>query len=266
MPFTEQNSKLVWTESIRQAEEVLQYWGLSDFPITETAKDMRTLSLHVLSGAGFGKFNSFKNSNEPPKPGHMFNYRISISLVLENILLILIVGPKILTSRYRPHAWARVGHAITDFKAYMQDMYMEEKNRLDSGKEGGDNIISSLVRASEAASVVSQNGSTLNSFQYSNVESNRLTETEVYGNIFVYNFAGHDTTATTLGWALYLLAAHPEVQDWMFEEINFYLPNVDFASESYDAVYPKLKRCSAVLVYTPRFPHKFLFCTQSAKF
>jgi cytochrome P450 len=39
-----------------------------------------------------------------------------------------------------------------------------------------------------------------------------LTEEEIYGNIFVYNFAGHDTTATTLNWALYLLAAFPEVK------------------------------------------------------
>lgn len=251
MPFTEQNSKLVWTESIRQAEEVLQYWGLSEFPITGTVKDMRTLSLHVLSGAGFGKFNSFKNSNEPPKPGHMLNYRDSLSLILENILLILIVGPKILTSRYRPQAWARVGHAIIDFKAYMQDMYMEERNRLDNGKAGADTIISSLVRASEAGTTSAEMASAPKSLQYPKAESNRLTETEVYGNIFVYNFAGHDTTATTLGWTLYLLAANPEVQDWMFEEINFYLPDVDSASDSYDAVYPKLKRCLAVLVCAP---------------
>lgn len=219
---------------------------------------MRTLSLHVLSGAGFGKFYSFHRSTEPPKPGHMFNYRDSLSLILENILLILIIGPKFLTSRYRPRVWARVGQAIVDFKAHMHDMYMDERNLLQGGKAGADNILSSLVRASEAGTTDPGNVSLQNLGQHPKAGSGLLTEAEVYGNIFVYNFAGHDTTAITLGWTLYLLAAHPEVQDWLFEEIHFYGVDLDSASESYDAVYPKLKRCLAVLVCPSSTPvHEF---------
>lgn len=248
MPFNERNSKLVWTESIRQAEEVLQHWVSSDSSITETAKDMRTLSLHVLSGAGFGKFYSFNSSTEPPKLGHMFNYRDSLSLILENILLIFIFGSNIFTSRYLPESWARIGQAIIDFKSYMRDMYKEEKHLLDSGKPGTGNIVACLVRASEAATTSLGNASTPKVLQHPKTGSKGLTESEVYGNIFVYNFAGHDTTAITLSWTLYLLAAHLEVQDWIFEEINLYIPDVDSASESYDAVFPKLKRCFAVLV------------------
>ena len=225
--------------------------------MTQAAKDMRTLSLHVLSGAGFGKFYSFRDSTDPPKAGHMFNYRDSLSLILENILLILIVGPKVLTSPYRPRFWDRIGHAIDDFKSYMQEMYQDEQNFLSCGKAGADNIISSLVRASEASTTGRGNSSPRRHLvEYSKAGSSLLTEAEVYGNIFVYNFAGHDTTAITFGWTLYLLAAHPEVQDWLFEEIQFYFRDLDSASESYDAVYPKLKRCLAVLVCYP--DHQFV--------
>ena len=227
---------------------------------------MRTLSLHVISGAGFGKFYSFHNSTEPPKPGHMFNYRDSLSLILDNILLILIIGPKFLTSRYRPRVWARVGQAIVDFKAHMQDMYVDEQNLLSCGKAGADNITSSLVRASEAGISSSGNTSKQNLIQHPKAGSYLLTEAEVYGNIFVYNFAGHDTTAITLGWTLFLLAAHPEVQDWLFEEIHFFFPDFDSAPESYDAVYPKLKRCLAVLVCHLRPLQPISSCTPSAKF
>lgn len=44
-----------------------------------------------------------------------------------------------------------------------------------------------------------------------------LTEDEVRGKIFGYNFAGHDTRAITVNWTLYLLATNPEVQDWVAE-------------------------------------------------
>lgn len=38
--------------------------------------------------------------------------------------------------------------------------------------------------------------------------------------VFVFNFAGHDTTAHTLTFATFFLAANPDVQDWVSEEIN----------------------------------------------
>lgn len=74
-PFNQQNSSLVWIEVLRQADEVLQFWKSLELPISRTAKDTRTLSLHVLSGAGFGKSYSFRKSAEPLKPGRLLNYK-----------------------------------------------------------------------------------------------------------------------------------------------------------------------------------------------
>ncbi|KAF7920214.1 uncharacterized protein EAE97_011555 [Botrytis byssoidea] len=78
-----------------------------------------------------------------------------------------------------------------------------------------------------------------------------LTQDEVYGNIFVYNFAGHDTMAITMNWALYLLAANPGVQEWLREEIRTVVINDDTQSK-YQEYYPKLNRCLAVLLETLR--------------
>lgn len=52
-----------------------------------------------------------------------------------------------------------------------------------------------------------------------------LTESEIYRNIFVVNFAGHDTTAHTLALAVVLLAASPSVQDWISQELHCVLVN-----------------------------------------
>lgn len=40
-----------------------------------------------------------------------------------------------------------------------------------------------------------------------------LTEQDIYGNLFVLDIAGHDTTAHTFTFALYLMTAHPEMQE-----------------------------------------------------
>lgn len=243
--FNEQNSNLVWIEALRQADEVLHFWKSLKIPIRRTAKDTRTLSLHVLSGAGFGKPYSFQKSAEPPKPGHTFNYRDSLALILENSLLILILGPKFLTQKLLPRSWRQIGQATIDFKFHMTEMVQEEKRLIAQNRPGGENIIKSLVRASEGMSKLSTSASTEGPL------TRGLTEDEIYGNIFVYNFAGHDTMAITLNWALYLLAAHPEVQEWISEEINTVITDEDSSTWNYSEIYPKLNRCLAVLVSNP---------------
>ncbi|KAI0169099.1 cytochrome P450 [Hypoxylon sp. FL1284] len=50
--------------------------------------------------------------------------------------------------------------------------------------------------------------------------SGGLTESEIYGNMFAFNFACHDTTAHAFTFALYFLATHPKVQDWLSEELR----------------------------------------------
>lgn len=250
-PFNEQNSKLVWSESIRQAQDVLSYWTSQTTPITDSAKHIRTLSLHVLSSAGFGKSYSFRKAGEPPKSGHMFNYRDALAHILDHIMLILVVGPKLLSHRLMPKRLSRIGQATVDFKAYMKDMYEEEKRAVADGKQAPANIMASLIRATgeldDSAMATDVKGT-----QSIKSASRGLSESEVYGNTFVYNFAGHDTTAITFSWALYLLAAHPEVQDWIGEEIDEFMESGDTSTSAYSETFPKMKRCLAILVCPKR--------------
>jgi cytochrome P450 len=171
----------------------------------------------------------------------VFNYRDSLALILENIFLILIFGPKFLTNRFLPKSWTRIGQATVDFKFHMVNMVEEEKRLIAEGKPGGGNIINSLIRASEEVSKSPTGAGEGPGFR-------GLTEDEIYGNIFVYNFAGHDTMAITLNWALYLLAAHPDIQDWISEEINTVIQNDQSSTWTYSEVYSNLNRCLAVLV------------------
>ena len=78
--------------------------------------------------------------------------------------------------------------------------------------------------------------------------SRGLTVDEIFGNIFVINFAGHDTTANTLAFSMLLLAANPDVQDWVAEELQEIIPNQEVAKSGYSVLFSDLKRCRAVLV------------------
>ncbi|TGO87147.1 hypothetical protein BPOR_0247g00120 [Botrytis porri] len=183
-----------------------------------TDKDTRTFSLHVLSGAGFGKSSSFKRSTEQPEAGQTFEYRDSLALVLENCLLILVLGPKLVSKLSWPPKWKRIGQATVGFKFCMAEMLKDKKEAIAHGKPRSATFTSSLLRASKEQSQLSSNGSAPSGFQ-------GLTEEEIYANLFVYNFAGHDTTAVVLNWTIYLLAAHPEVQDWISKEMNAIITN-----------------------------------------
>lgn len=54
-----------------------------------------------------------------------------------------------------------------------------------------------------------------------------LSEEELLGNVFTVLLAGEDTTANTLGWALYLLHTHREVWRELIEEVDAALAGDD---------------------------------------
>lgn len=148
-PFDETTSNIVCIEALRQGKEKLEHQASQDSATRTMAKDTRTLSPHVLSNASCGRAYRFKNTAEPHKEGHAFNYRDSLALGLEHILLLLVVGPKLLTHRSIPKKWRRIGQATIDFKAYMTDMLNDEKRQMGLQKPGGGNLVTSLIRASD---------------------------------------------------------------------------------------------------------------------
>jgi len=96
---------------------------------------------------------------------------------------------------FAPKGARRLGTAIKEFQSFMRDMVAKERTLISKRDPGTNNLMSSLVRASDQA------------------KENALTGDEIFGNTFFYNLAGHATTANTLAYAISLLAAFPEYQD-----------------------------------------------------
>ena len=218
------------------------YWT-SKPSIDTAATDLRTLSLHVLSRAGFGKSFKFQSQEQrmaqrdSPTINTAANYKESLEAILENCVLILGLGTKFIAQPWLPKKLRDVHAAYVSFLAYMTNLYEEEKIAFAENKTTDSNLMRSMIRASQAEARESGGG---------------LTEAEIYGNMFVFNFAGHDTTAHTFTFAIYFLAANPHIQDWLSEEISQVFGNRPIEEWDYRQDFPRLKRCLAVMHETIR--------------
>ena len=221
---------------------MIQYWASKE-STRSTADDTRTFSLHVLSSAGFGKSYPFQVLRDPSATNLATSYKESLQTILDNCILLMVFGQKFLSKKWLPNKLRKLHQATVMFKRYMTEVYEEEKASTAKGKQGQRNLMTSLVRASTGMT-----GKLISVDQASTHNQAGLTESEIYGNMFVFNFAGHDTTAHTLAFAIVILSAHPSVQEWLSEELRYVLGDSKPKDWSYTEVFPRLKRCLAVLV------------------
>ena len=218
----------------------------------ETVADTATLALHVLTSVGFGLSYPFHGGVRDLPPGHSMTYRDALSLCLQNIITFAILGKKILSSSLLPKKLRTLGVATKEFQRYMDEMLSHERNMAAKREHGTGNLIGALARASEEAQ---QSGDRSESAHLG------LTDDEIFGNIFAFNLAGHETTANTLATAIVLLAAKPEYQTWIAEEIDEVLHSIGDPSKwVYEEMFHKLQRYLAVMVrlecYTPSTSQK----------
>ncbi len=217
-----------------------------------TDKDTRILSMHVLTCAGLGTSYSYESAMEPADPNStMMDYRDALFMILDQTLLAVGLPHRLLTLPLVPKKWAKVAQAVNDFKSHMTTMLEKERRMISIQQVGSGNLMNSLVRGSEEACIV-----THNSNNRSTSHQGGLRDDEILGNLFIYNFAGHETTGNILSYSIYLLTAHPEVQDWIGEEIEHYAATHQSSSTwTYEELFPKFKRCLAIMVSSISYPH-----------
>ena len=243
----------VWNESLKQASEMLQSWtGRTKDGIPSVAKDTRTLSLNVLAATGFKKSYSFRSSTQSGAD-EAHTYRDALQSVLDNAIFLMLVPPRVLLLPLLPASWVRVGKAAAAFKQHMKAMLEEETSSFERGEPGTGGLMTSFVRALDT---YRKDESAPRSNEHSLAKG--LTVDEIFGNIFVINFAGHDTTANTLAFSMLLLAANPEIQEWVAKELRQCVTNLDSKAWDYNELFPKLKRCQAILVCPPNMTTTFL--------
>ncbi|KAJ5732792.1 cytochrome P450 monooxygenase [Penicillium malachiteum] len=242
-PFNENAMSFVWDESIKQSEQMVKAWASQ---IPRVAKDTRTVSLNVIAAIGFRKSYSFRSANEAQQEDSQdpANYRDALQMVLDHCIMLMVIPRKWLSLPFAPSSWHKVAKASERFQQHMTRMLDEEVKALNEGKAGSGSMMTSFVRAMDL------NQKTGAESKGHDTPMKGLSVDEIFGNIFVINFAGHDTTANTLAFAIMLLAAYPDVQSWVTEELRQITP--EQMQGCYTELFPKLKRCQAILHETLR--------------
>lgn len=198
-----------------------------------------------MSGAVFGKSYPFRGADEDSSSTKedSSSYGEALRTILDRCIPLVVLGRKNLSKPWLPKSFRELYQATLVFQEHMTKAYEAEKRAMIRNDELGNNLMTSLVRASQAN--IDQKGGSTGSHQEG------LTEEEVYGNVFVFNFAGHDATANSLAIGISLLATRPDIQDWIAEEINAVLAGVESEESSYETAFPRLPRCLAVVVSDP---------------
>ncbi|KAG8804528.1 hypothetical protein FRC18_007099 [Serendipita sp. 400] len=150
----------------------------------------------VISTAAFGMKLSWGDDGACP-PGHSMTFKKTLHFV-GNGLVHRIVLPDWILNLYQLGRDTKT--AYSEFPMYMREMI---DHRMTS-PEGREDVFSNLLKAREEE----KDGAAT------------LSDSDLLGNIFVLLFAGHETSATTLAFALSFLAIYPEVQAKWLEQIR----------------------------------------------
>ncbi|KAJ3125294.1 hypothetical protein HK100_010878 [Physocladia obscura] len=174
--------------------------------IINVGVDMMELALSVISSAGFGVDIPWHSEDQNSARGfsfrtdkHTLSFKQSLEVITKNVFLWSFL-PKFLFSL--PIKFLRsVKIGAEEFGEYLDEIAdLAESNIL----EHPTNLIELLVKAGSEDSNTSA----------------KLSRSELKGNMYIFLFAGHETTANTLTFALALLALNPEKQKKLFDEIQ----------------------------------------------
>ncbi|KAH9266711.1 hypothetical protein BASA83_010388 [Batrachochytrium salamandrivorans] len=127
-----------------------------------------------------------------------------LALVSLRVYIVKSILPKLAYALPIPSI-QRLKLVFDEFEQYSSEMIRDADTQTDA------NLLVSLTKAARADTDI----------------GGGLTERELIGNIFILMFAGHETTAFTMVYALAMLATQPAAQQRMYEEITLVLKGGD---------------------------------------
>ncbi|KAF8243722.1 cytochrome P450 [Wilcoxina mikolae CBS 423.85] len=261
--FSEDVYSLVWAETLSQSVSIITQWQSAPNPLVSgpdnipghlIAPDTKSLALNLISKAGFGvslpmvsaSSRRTKTSNTPSNrkgeiditddeyfsvdftpPGHSFSFGEALDTVLSHAIFVAITPLSLL---HRGTAFMKkLALAYEDVELYLTELLARER----------------LSPSATLLGALAHGGG--------------LTEEETIGNIFIFALAGLETTAGTLQYAVLLLALHPEIQEWLYQDTKEALDgeSADPTEWDYNKVYPKLVGCLCVIHETLRLHPTF---------
>ncbi|KAG8884272.1 hypothetical protein FRB98_002545 [Tulasnella sp. 332] len=242
--FSDSLIQLAWEQTHRVVHEMFDDWAQRQGDIVtlnEAEEPMKLLALLVLMGAAFGHAEEWTPEAAPPE-GHSMLFRDSVQILLKYFSIwdalpswvwgsaktraALCVGG-IGGAGLLGETLKRTGTAYMELGRYLREMLHERElvGNIEIKRDMRD-VFTNLIVAMSAED-----------------ENARMSVDAVFGNMFVFVLAGHETTAHSLSFALALLALEPDEQDKLYEHTRQVLGDREPSLEDHS----KLSRVLAVL-------------------
>jgi cytochrome P450 len=194
-PFNESVMAEVWDETRAQARGLVNAWsGAGHDGVACLATDLRTLALNVLAAVGFRKSTTFVSAVEKGEQDILIReamtFRDALAAVLDNALLLLVIPMRLLVWPMWPKRMQMLGKVGMQLKQHMDKMLDDELASADRGDKSSGGIMSALLNALRTN--LEQNKASAGA---TGSLAQGLTKEECCGNIFIVNFAGHDTVS-----------------------------------------------------------------------
>ena len=215
--INEHVSATIWNESSKQATEMLSYFvegskGTASAGATDKSLEgLRRVAINVLGASAYGTPRRWIEEEGQAPHGYELGYINSLLAMTNNFAATVFFPPSLLSFPFLPASPRKFGVAKREFLRYVTNMIAKERANVEVNRN---NIMSVMIKTSDQEKKESS----------SNKPRLHLSEEEIRGNLFLFTIAGFDTTANTMGYALTLLAIHPEWQDWVIEEIDRVFP------------------------------------------
>ncbi|ORY62877.1 cytochrome P450 [Leucosporidium creatinivorum] len=213
--FTEANNEVVWRETVRstrlwfeQVDAGVDDQGKSI--VKNVEEDMATMTLMVISKAAFGY-----ELDWPAKKGESaeMNFPEAARIVLDHLLAVHVLPSWTYLLPIKKLRRIKAGKEF--FEAQVRKLIDDRRADLGSGRH---DLLASLLEANDQESGHAS-----------------LSNDELLSDVFIFLFAGHETSSNTLAATLVLLALYPESQERLYQEAASVFGKDDSITTSWDS-------------------------------
>ncbi|KAF2442518.1 cytochrome P450 [Karstenula rhodostoma CBS 690.94] len=242
--LNERIMETVWSESQQQTHDMMScFTNVEDGTTSGTVTGLRRIAFNILSTIGYGMPTEWSADVKQAGKGERMDFMEALLHLVDGLILLVVFPPWLLRQFWMPKSLRQIGEAYYQFYEHSSEMLQKERESLKS---------SGTIRNTFLSSLASVNDNELDPYEKEGrLNKPAFTEDQITGNLYTFTLAGYDTTANTMAYAVAMLAAYPQWQDWIIEEIDQIHKEVSDPN-SYQQVLPKLERCLSLMFETLR--------------
>lgn len=217
-----------------------------EHPGGETLSGLRSVAINVLGSAGYGQSQTWSPDFAGSLGGQYEDARVAyfktIALVTDQFIPAVLIPPFVKQLPFMPDWLRSLGRQMEKVPQYVKEIFEIESQKRQTAGSAEQSTAATATRSHNMLDML---------LQYSQNRENKktglyLTEDELSGNLWVFTAAGFDTTSNTMRYAVMLLTAYPEYQEWVREELCEL--DADVSQWKYKEDFPRCSRTLAVMV------------------